>query len=216
VVKGTCLLRRTCSPPGVAPHPSPTTCHIKAENRLVLAQHARWPALGLHALPPGALAGTAHAEGKNMVFCSEGSPAGSLSAEYTTSTDFDAGGTSIRKHGRIRSADLAQLGPGSRVMDERPRRRTSPFHLARRQVPDHSLVRSPRANSTRGRPSVLHVSNAMIRFTDQSFQKAHPGQLPSISAISVTTRTLHRLKNATMYHGSVHACNSRAGSSCEI
>ena len=43
----------------------------------------------------GALAGTARAASKTLVFCSEGSPAGFDSAEYTTSTDFDAGAHAI-------------------------------------------------------------------------------------------------------------------------
>src|ERR1700709_115783 len=43
----------------------------------------------------GALAGTAAAATRTLVFCSEGSPAGFDSAQYTTSTDFDAGAHSV-------------------------------------------------------------------------------------------------------------------------
>jgi dipeptide transport system substrate-binding protein len=37
----------------------------------------------------------ASAASKTLVFCSEGSPAGFDSAQYTTSTDFDAGAHSV-------------------------------------------------------------------------------------------------------------------------
>ena len=43
----------------------------------------------------GAISSSAHAAGKTLVFCSEGSPAGFDSAQYTTSTDFDAGAHAV-------------------------------------------------------------------------------------------------------------------------
>src|SRR4051794_23649707 len=43
----------------------------------------------------GAMSQAAAAATRTLVFCSEGSPAGFDSAQYTTSTDFDAGAHSV-------------------------------------------------------------------------------------------------------------------------
>src|SRR5471032_1623474 len=78
----------------------------------------------------GALAGTANAAGKTLVFCSEGSPAGFDSAQYTTSTDFDAGEHAVYDTLVEFQRGSLDLVPGlATSWDESADAKTFTFHL---------------------------------------------------------------------------------------
>jgi dipeptide transport system substrate-binding protein len=126
-----------------------------------------------------ALSGAAHAAGKTLVFCSEGSPAGFDSAEYTTSTDFDAGAHAIYDTLVEFKRGSLDLVPGLAVKwDESADAKTFTFHL-RHGVKFQS---TPWFKPTRDfdADDVLFTFKRMID-PDNAFQKAHPVNFPYLT-----------------------------------
>ncbi|MEA3095214.1 MAG: dipeptide transport system substrate-binding protein, partial [Caballeronia sp.] len=127
----------------------------------------------------GALAGTAHAAGKTLVFCSEGSPAGFDSAQYTTSTDFDAGAHAVYDTLVEFERGSLNLVPGlAESWDESPDAKTFTFHL-RHGV---KFQTTPWFKPTRDfdADDVVFTFKRMID-PDNPFQKAHPVSFPYLS-----------------------------------
>ncbi len=127
----------------------------------------------------GVLAGTAHAAGKTLVFCSEGSPAGFDSAQYTTSTDFDAGAHAVYDTLVEFKRGSLDLVPGlAETWDESADAKTFTFHL-RHGV---KFQTTPWFKPTRdfNADDVVFSFKRMID-PDNAFQKAHPVSFPYLS-----------------------------------
>ncbi|SAL35422.1 ABC transporter [Caballeronia sordidicola] len=144
------------------------------------AQMARAAASVLIALgASGAISGAAHAAGGTLVFCSEGSPAGFDSAQYTTSTDFDAGAHAVYDTLVEFKRGSLDLVPGlAEKWDESADAKTFTFHLrhgVKFQATDwFKPTRDFNADD------VVFTFKRMID-PENAFQKAHPVSFPYLS-----------------------------------
>ncbi|WP_087042742.1 ABC transporter substrate-binding protein [Caballeronia ptereochthonis] len=119
------------------------------------------------------------AASKTLVFCSEGSPAGFDSAQYTTSTDFDAGAHAVYDTLVEFRRGTLDLVPGlAEKWDESPDAKTFTFHL-RRGVKFQS---TPWFKPTRdfNADDVVFTFRRMID-PNEPFQKAHPVSFPYLT-----------------------------------
>jgi dipeptide transport system substrate-binding protein len=125
------------------------------------------------------LAPAAHAASKTLVFCSEGSPAGFDSAQYTTSTDFDAGAHAVFDTLVEFKRGTLDLTPGlAEKWDESPDAKTFTFHL-RHGV---KFQTTPYFKPTRdfNADDVVFTFKRMID-PNEPFQKAHPVSFPYLT-----------------------------------
>jgi len=122
---------------------------------------------------------TASPASKTLVFCSEGSPAGFDSAQYTTSTDFDAGAHAVYDQLVEFRRGTLDLVPGlAEQWEESPDAKTFTFHL-RHGVKFQS---TPYFKPTRdfNADDVVFTFKRMIDPNDP-FQKAHPVSFPYLT-----------------------------------
>jgi dipeptide transport system substrate-binding protein len=127
----------------------------------------------------GAMPGAASAASKTLVFCSEGSPAGFDSAQYTTSTDFDAGAHAVYDTLVEFKRGSLDLVPGlAEKWDEAADARSFTFHLR------HGVKFQSTAYFTPTRDfnadDVVFTFKRMIDPGDP-FQKAHPVSFPYLT-----------------------------------
>ncbi|AET93535.1 periplasmic dipeptide transport protein (plasmid) [Burkholderia sp. YI23] len=129
-----------------------------------------------------ALAITAHnasAASKTLVFCSEGSPAGFDSAQYTTSTDFDAGAHAVYDQLVEFRRGTLDLVPGlAEKWDESPDAKTFTFHLRRGVKFQSTAWFKPTRDFNAD--DVVFTFRRMIDPNEQ-FQKAHPVSFPYLT-----------------------------------
>jgi len=127
----------------------------------------------------GAMSQAAAAATRTLVFCSEGSPAGFDSAQYTTSTDFDAGAHSVYDTLVEFRRGTLDLVPGlAERWESSPDAKSITFHL-RRGVKFQS---TPWFKPTRdfNADDVLFTFKRMID-PSEPFQKAHPVSFPYLT-----------------------------------
>jgi dipeptide transport system substrate-binding protein len=124
--------------------------------------------------------GDAHAApAKTLVFCSEGSPAGFDSAEYTTSTDFDPGAHAIYDTLVEFKRGSLDLVPGlATSWDESADAKTFTFHLRKGVKFGATAYFKPTRDF--GADDVVFTFQRMID-PDNAFQKAHPVSFPYLS-----------------------------------
>lgn len=129
-----------------------------------------------------ALAFTAHdasAASKTLVFCSEGSPAGFDSAQYTTSTDFDAGAHAVYDQLVEFRRGTLDLVPGlAEKWDESPDAKTFTFHLRRGVKFQSTAWFKPTRDFNAD--DVVFTFRRMID-PNEPFQKAHPVSFPYLT-----------------------------------
>ncbi|SAL30802.1 ABC transporter [Caballeronia cordobensis] len=129
-----------------------------------------------------ALAITAHdasAASKTLVFCSEGSPAGFDSAQYTTSTDFDAGAHAVYDQLVEFRRGTLDLVPGlAEKWDESPDAKTFTFHLRRGVKFQSTAWFKPTRDFNAD--DVVFTFRRMID-PNEPFQKAHPVSFPYLT-----------------------------------
>ncbi|AQH03837.1 peptide ABC transporter substrate-binding protein (plasmid) [Burkholderia sp. KK1] len=129
-----------------------------------------------------ALALTAHnasAASKTLVFCSEGSPAGFDSAQYTTSTDFDAGAHAVYDQLVEFRRGTLDLVPGlAEKWDESPDAKTFTFHLRRGVKFQSTAWFKPTRDFNAD--DVVFTFKRMID-PNEPFQKAHPVSFPYLT-----------------------------------
>ncbi|BAO91383.1 ABC transporter substrate-binding protein [Caballeronia cordobensis] len=129
-----------------------------------------------------ALALTAHnasAASKTLVFCSEGSPAGFDSAQYTTSTDFDAGAHAVYDQLVEFRRGTLDLVPGlAEKWDESPDAKTFTFHLRRGVKFQSTAWFKPTRDFNAD--DVVFTFRRMID-PNEPFQKAHPVSFPYLT-----------------------------------
>ena len=147
-----------------------------------MLKHAVLPLLvsaGLMAAAPVALAAT------NLVFCSEGSPAGFDPGQYTTGTDFDASAeTMFNRLSQFERGGTAVVPGLATSWDVSPDGLTYTFHL-REGVKFHT---TPYFKPTRefSADDVLFTFNRMIN-KDDPFRKAYPTEFPYFTDMGMDT-----------------------------
>ncbi|WP_338476462.1 ABC transporter substrate-binding protein [Pseudomonas khavaziana] len=147
-----------------------------------MLKHAVLPLLvsaGLMAAAPAALAAT------NLVFCSEGSPAGFDPGQYTTGTDFDASAeTMFNRLSQFERGGTAVVPGLATSWDVSPDGLTYTFHL-REGVKFHttSYFKPTREFSA---DDVLFTFNRMIN-KDDPFRKAYPTEFPYFTDMGMDT-----------------------------
>src|SRR6187402_1380511 len=152
----------------------------KSRSSFTLPRMARAAGSVLIALAAsGAISTSAQAAGKTLVFCSEGSPAGFDSAQYTTSTDFDAGAHAVYDTLVEFKRGSLDLVPGlAEKWEESPDAKTFTFHLrhgVKFQTTDwFKPTRDFNADD------VVFTFKRMID-PENPFQKAHPVSFPYLS-----------------------------------
>ncbi|QJP93827.1 ABC transporter substrate-binding protein [Pseudomonas fluorescens] len=147
-----------------------------------MLKHAVIPFLvgaGLFASAPFATAAT------NLVFCSEGSPAGFDPGQYTTGTDFDASAeTMFNRLTQFERGGTAVVPGLATSWDISPDGLTYTFHL-REGVKFHT---TPYFKPTRefNADDVLFTFNRMIN-KDDPFRKAYPTEFPYFTDMGMDT-----------------------------
>ena len=147
-----------------------------------MLKHAVLPLLvsaGLLAAAPFAQAAT------NLVFCSEGSPAGFDPGQYTTGTDFDASAeTMFNRLSQFERGGTAVVPGLATSWDVSPDGLTYTFHL-RDGVKFHT---TPYFKPTRtfNADDVLFTFNRMIN-KDDPFRKAYPTEFPYFTDMGMDT-----------------------------
>ncbi|MBY8929502.1 MULTISPECIES: ABC transporter substrate-binding protein [Pseudomonas] len=147
-----------------------------------MLKHAVLPLLvsaGLMAAAPFAQAAT------NLVFCSEGSPAGFDPGQYTTGTDFDASAeTMFNRLSQFERGGTAVVPGLATSWDVSPDGLTYTFHL-REGVKFHT---TPYFKPTRefSADDVLFTFNRMIN-KDDPFRKAYPTEFPYFTDMGMDT-----------------------------
>ena len=147
-----------------------------------MLKHAVIPFLvgaGLLASAPFASAAT------NLVFCSEGSPAGFDPGQYTTGTDFDASAeTMFNRLSQFERGGTAVIPGLATSWDISPDGLTYTFHL-REGVKFHT---TPYFKPTRefNADDVLFTFNRMIN-KDDPFRKAYPTEFPYFTDMAMDT-----------------------------
>ena len=147
-----------------------------------MLKHAVLPLLvsaGLSAAAPFAQAAT------NLVFCSEGSPAGFDPGQYTTGTDFDASAeTMFNRLTQFERGGTAVVPGLATSWDVSPDGLTYTFHL-RDGVKFHT---TPYFKPTRtfNADDVLFTFNRMIN-KDDPFRKAYPTEFPYFTDMGMDT-----------------------------
>ena len=147
-----------------------------------MLKHAVLPLLvsaGLLAAAPFAQAAT------NLVFCSEGSPAGFDPGQYTTGTDFDASAeTMFNRLTQFERGGTAVVPGLATSWDVSPDGLTYTFHL-RDGVKFHT---TPYLKPTRtfNADDVLFTFNRMIN-KDDPFRKAYPTEFPYFTDMGMDT-----------------------------
>ncbi|MDE1184726.1 ABC transporter substrate-binding protein [Paraburkholderia sp.] len=127
----------------------------------------------------GALPVDAFAASKTVVFCSEGSPAGFDSAQYTTSTDFDAGAHAVYDTLVEFKRGSLDLVPGlADTWDEAPDAKSFTFHLRHGVKFQSTAWFKPTRDFNAD--DVLFTFKRMIDPND-AFQKAHPVSFPYLT-----------------------------------
>ena len=147
-----------------------------------MLKHAVLPLLvsaGLMAAAPFAQAAT------NLVFCSEGSPAGFDPGQYTTGTDFDASAeTMFNRLSQFERGGTAVIPGLATSWDISPDGLNYTFHL-REGVKFHT---TPYFKPTRefNADDVLFTFNSMIN-KDDPFRKAYPTEFPYFTDMGMDT-----------------------------
>ena len=147
-----------------------------------MLKHAVIPLIvsaGLMAAAPFAQAAT------NLVFCSEGSPAGFDPGQYTTGTDFDASAeTMFNRLSQFERGGTAVVPGLATSWDVSPDGLTYTFHL-REGVKFHT---TPYFKPTRefSADDVLFTFNRMIN-KDDPFRKAYPTEFPYFTDMGMDT-----------------------------
>ncbi len=147
-----------------------------------MLKHAVIPLIvsaGLLAAAPFAQAAT------NLVFCSEGSPAGFDPGQYTTGTDFDATAETVFNRLTQFKRGGTEVEPGlATTWDVSPDGLTYTFHL-REGVKFHT---TPYFKPTRAfnAEDVLFTFNRMIN-KDEPFRKAYPTEFPYFTDMGMDT-----------------------------
>ncbi|KDR36972.1 peptide ABC transporter substrate-binding protein [Caballeronia grimmiae] len=130
--------------------------------------------LAMSAAPP-----SAQAASKTLVFCSEGSPAGFDSAQYTTSTDFDAGAHAVYDTLVEFKRGTLDLTPGLAVTwDASPDAKTFTFHLRHGVKFQSTSYFKPTRDFNAD--DVVFTFKRMID-PNEPFQKAHPVSFPYLT-----------------------------------
>lgn len=147
-----------------------------------MLKHAVLPLLvsaGLMAAAPVALAAT------NLVFCSEGSPAGFDPGQYTTGTDFDASAeTMFNRLTQFERGGTAVIPGLATSWDVSPDGLTYTFHL-RDGVKFHTTAYF-KPTRTFNADDVLFTFNRMIN-KDDPFRKAYPTEFPYFTDMGMDT-----------------------------
>lgn len=147
-----------------------------------MLKHAVLPLLvsaGLMAAAPVALAAT------NLVFCSEGSPAGFDPGQYTTGTDFDASAeTMFNRLTQFERGGTAVIPGLATSWDVSPDGLTYTFHL-RDGVKFHTTAYF-KPTRTFNADDVLLTFNRMIN-KDDPFRKAYPTEFPYFTDMGMDT-----------------------------
>lgn len=113
------------------------------------------------------------------MFCSEGSPAGFDSAQYTTSTDFDAGAHAVYDTLVEFKRGTLDLTPGlAEKWDESPDAKTFTFHLRRGVKFQSTAWFKPTRDFNAD--DVVFTFKRMID-PNEPFQKAHPVSFPYLT-----------------------------------
>ena len=134
---------------------------------------------GLMAAAPFAHAAT------NLVFCSEGSPAGFDPGQYTTGTDFDASAeTMFNRLTQFERGGTAVIPGLSTTWDVSPDGLTYTFHL-RDGVKFHTTAYF-KPTRTFNADDVLFTFNRMIN-KDDPFRKAYPTEFPYFTDMGMDT-----------------------------
>ena len=130
--------------------------------------------LAMSAAPP-----SAQAASKTLVFCSEGSPAGFDSAQYTTSTDFDAGAHAVFDTLVEFKRGTLDLTPGLAVTwDASPDAKTFTFHLRHGVKFQSTSYFKPTRDFNAD--DVVFTFKRMID-PNEPFQQAHPVSFPYLT-----------------------------------
>ena len=147
-----------------------------------MLKHAVLPLLvsaGLMAAAPFAQAAT------NLVFCSEGSPAGFDPGQYTTGTDFDASAeTMFNRLTQFERGGTAVIPGLATSWDVSPDGLTYTFHL-RDGVKFHTTAYF-KPTRTFNADDVLFTFNRMIN-KDDPFRKAYPTEFPYFTDMGMDT-----------------------------
>ncbi len=122
---------------------------------------------------------SAQAASKTLVFCSEGSPAGFDSAQYTTSTDFDAGAHAVFDTLVEFKRGTLDLTPGlAETWDASPDAKTFTFHLRHGVKFQSTSYFKPTRDFNAD--DVVFTFKRMID-PNEPFQKAHPVSFPYLT-----------------------------------